>query len=154
MSKLEEIAGLKYRITKFQKQSDLMKTKFFDYVEKLQPDFNVISNINREDSEFDIFSNRIKFISSYDPNNIPFLGYMGVCTISKVENDKVLKIITYYHFDQIGNISNKSNANYDIDDFAEYLYLEISNEILTAVDLNSIDPLCKNKHRNKFTILL
>ncbi len=132
MSKLEEIAGLKYRLSKLQFQSDLMKSNFFNYIEKLSPDFNIISNVNLEDCTFEIYGNKLKLIGSYNKDNQSFQGVFTIFLLTTVDNKEVYNNLLFWVFDSIGNIKNvSSNYTYTHSEFPESFYFEIVNMIIS-----------------------
>jgi hypothetical protein len=132
-NEIDELAGIKTRLTKLQTQSNKLKNNLFDYIEGLESVYNVFSNYNRDDFSFEIYGNKLKLKATYNDNESTFQGVFSVYVLSSdVYRDKFSELLSW-KFDNYGNIKN-ANENYvfSVDDFAESFYIELMNKLIDS----------------------
>ncbi len=131
---LNEIGGIKTRLTNLQTQSNILKENFLDYIEELNSQLNVISNLNREDFSFEVFGNKLKLKSTYDTSNNSFQGKFSVM-IQIVSNGLIIVDEFYFiNFDIHGNVKfpDEKHINYHHADFAESFYIGMMNKLIDS----------------------
>jgi hypothetical protein len=130
---INEIAGVKTRLSKLQTQSNNFKSNLFDYIEGLESVYNVFSKYNRDDFSFEIYGNKLKLKSTYNSQETSFRGVFSA-TVLEVENDKDKYIeLLSWKFDTSGNIKNTiGNQFFTVDDFAESFYIELMNKLIDS----------------------
>ena len=131
---INEIGGIKTRLTNLQTQSNVLKANFFDYIEGLNSQLNVLSNLNRADFSFEVFGNKLKLKSTYENSNDSFKGKFSIM-IQVISNGFIsFDELLYLNFDIHGNvkIQNEKNANYYHVDFAESFYIAMMNVLIDS----------------------
>jgi hypothetical protein len=136
--KLDEIASLKNKLAKLQKQSNVLKASFFDYIEGLNSQLNVISNLNREDSSFEVFGNTLKLKSTYENSNDSFMGKFSIMIQLFSNGLVVFEEFYFINFDIHGNLKfpDDKNVNCFHDHFGESFYIGMMNKL---IDLNKFE---------------
>lgn len=130
---INQIAGVKTRLSRLQAQSNSFKNSFFDYIEGLESVYNVFSNYNRDDFSFEIYGNKLKIKATYNSQDTSFRGIFSA-TVLKVDNekDKYIDLLSW-KFDTSGNIKNvEGNQFFTADDFAESFYIELMNKLMES----------------------
>ena len=131
--KLNEIAGIKTRLSKLQTQSNELKTNFFDYIEGLNSVYNVLSNCSREYFTFDIYGNKLKLQATYNNNDSSYQGKLSVLILTIEDKKELQTELLFWIFDSYGNIkSNESKHDLYSGDFAESFYIEIMNKLIDS----------------------
>lgn len=130
---LSEIARIKTRISNLQTQSDILKKSFFDYIEGLNSEYKVMSNINRENFTFDIYGNKLKLKATYFDNETSYQGKLSVLTITFEGNKELHSELFYWMFDRNSNIKSPNNTK-DLyaGDFSEDFFIEIMNKLIES----------------------
>lgn len=132
-NEIDEIAGIKYRLSKLQTQSNKFKNNLFDYIEGLESVYNVFSKYNRDDYSFEIYGNKLKIKATYNSQDTSFRGIFSA-TVLEVDNekDKYIDLLSW-KFDTSGNIKNvERNQFFTADDFAESFYIELMNKLMES----------------------
>ena len=132
-NEIDEIAGIKYRLSKLKTESNKFKNNLFDYIEGLESVYNVFSKYNRDDFSFEIYGNKLKIKATYNSQDTSFQGLFSA-NVLKVENDKDNYIeLLSWNFDTSGNIKNTiGNQFFTVDDFAESFYIELMNKLIDS----------------------
>jgi len=132
-NEIDEIAGIKYRLSKLQTQSNKFKNNLFDYIEGLESVYNVFSKYNRSDYSFEIYGNKLKIKATYNNKDTSFQGLFSA-TVLEVDNDKYKYIeLLSWKFDTSGNIKNvDGNQFFTANDFAESFYIELMNKLIES----------------------
>jgi hypothetical protein len=131
---LNQIGGIKTRLKNLQTQSNVLKTNFFDYIEGLNSQLNVLSNLNRADFSFEVFGNKLKLKSTYDKSNDSFQGKFSIMTQVISNGFITFDELLYLNFDIHGNVKflNETNSNYYHADFAESFYIAMMNVLIDS----------------------
>jgi hypothetical protein len=132
-NEINEIAGVKSRLSRLQTQSNKFKNNLFDYIEGLESVYNVFSKYNRGDFSFEIYGNKLKIKATYNSQDTSFQGLFSA-NVLEVENDKdkYIELISW-KFDTSGNIKNTiGNQFFTVDDFAESFYIELMNKLIDS----------------------
>jgi len=132
-NEINEIAGVKFRLSKLQTESNKFKNNLFDYIEGLESVYNVFSKYNRDDFSFEIYGNKLKIKATYNSQDTSFQGLFSA-NVLEVENDKdkYIELISW-KFDTSGNIKNTiGNQFFTVDDFAESFYIELMNKLIDS----------------------
>jgi hypothetical protein len=132
-NEINEIAGVKSRLSRLQTQSNKFKNNLFDYIEGLESVYNVFSKYNRGDFSFEIYGNKLKIKATYNSQDTSFQGLFSA-NVLEVENDKdkYIELISW-KFDTSGNIKNTiANQFFTVDDFAESFYIELMNKLIDS----------------------
>lgn len=132
-NEINEIAGVKTRLSRLQTQSNKFKNNLFDYIEGLESVYNVFSKYNRDDFSFEIYGNKLKIKATYNSQDTSFQGLFSA-NVLEVENDKdkYIELISW-KFDTSGNIKNTiGNQFFTVDDFAESFYIELMNKLIDS----------------------
>lgn len=132
-NEIDEIAGIKYRLSKLQTQSNKFKNNLFDYIEGLESVYNVFSKYNRDDYSFEIYGNKLRIKATYNNKDTSFQGLFSANAF-EIENDKYKYIeLLSWKFDTSGNIKNvEGNQFFTADDFAESFYIELMNKLIES----------------------
>lgn len=130
---INEIAGVKTRLSKLQTQSNNFKSNLFDYIEGLESVYNVFSKYNRDDFSFEIYGNKLNLKATYNDNESTFQGVFSVFVL-RVEDDRdKFSELLSWRFDTYGNIKNADESYvFSVDDFAESFYIELMNKLIDS----------------------
>lgn len=132
-NEINEIAGVKFRLSNLQTQSNKFKNNLFDYIDGLESEYNVFSKYNRDDFSFEIYGNKLKIKATYNSQDTSFRGIFSAIVL-KVDNekDKYIDLLSW-KFDTSGNIKNvEGNQFFTADDFAESFYIELMNKLIDS----------------------
>lgn len=131
---LNEIGGIKTRLTNLQVQSNALKQNFFDYIEGLSSEYKLLENINRDDFSFEIFGIKLKIKSTYDSKNSSFQGKFSIMVQTIINGVITFDEIFYFNFDRLGNVKFPEDkaANYYHADFAESFYIAMMNKLIES----------------------
>jgi len=80
-NEIDEIAGIKYRLSKLQTQSNKFKNSLFDYIEGLESVYSVFSKYNRDDFSFEIYGNKLKIKATYNNKDTSFQGLFSATVL-------------------------------------------------------------------------
>lgn len=130
---INQIAGVKTRLSRLQTQSNKFKNNLFDYIDGLESVYNVFSKYNRDDFSFEIYGNKLKLKATYNDNESTFQGVFSVLVLSvEDDRDKFSELLSW-RFDTYGNIKNADESYvYSVDDFAESFYIELMNKLIDS----------------------
>jgi hypothetical protein len=131
---LYEIGGFKTRLKNLQTQSNVLKTNFFDYIEGLNSELNVLSNLERADFSFEVFGNKLKLKSTYQNSNDSYQGKFSIM-IQLISNGLlVFEEFYFINFDIHGNVKfpDEKHDNYYHADFAESFYIGMMNKLIDS----------------------
>lgn len=132
MNNINEIAGMKKKLTDLKVQSDLFKTYFFDYFESLDSNFNLISNCNRTNSTFEIYNNKLKLQAKCNNENL-LEGKFSVLIQPTNKFNETYQLLFTWIFDSIGNIRSDIGYNqYSKNDFAGDFYVELVKLLMNS----------------------
>jgi len=133
-NELNEIAGIKYRLTNLQKQSIVLKQNFFDYIEGLSTEYNALTNLNRTEFSFDIFGSKLKLKTTYDNTNSSYQGKFAVMVQSIINGVAIFDELFSLNFNSTGNVkfSIDKEANFYFNDFAESFYIAMMNKLFES----------------------
>lgn len=134
MRKIDEIAGLKTRLTKLQFQSNILKNNFFDYIEGLNSVYNVLADSDRENFKFNIFGNKLKLQANYNNEETQFQGRFSVLLNTNVTDKDLYAELLTCSFDSIGNVMIKGQY-FCVSDYAEPFYIELMNCLIDSNNL-------------------
>jgi len=131
---MNEISGIKTRLTNLQVQSNALKQNFFDYIEGLSSEYKLLENINRNDFSFEIFGNKLKIKSTYDSTDSSFQGKFSIMVQTIFNGVITFEDLIYFNFNNIGNIkfSDDKTAKYYHADFAESFYIAMMNKLFES----------------------
>ena len=131
--KLNEIAGIKTRLSRLKFQSDILKNNFFDYIEGLNSEYNVLTNYSRDDFRFDIYGNKLKLQATYNNEETSSQGKLSVLIIKLEDKKEIYNELFFWKFDSYGNIKSIDyKQDFSCNDFSEYFYIELMNKLIDS----------------------
>ena len=126
-----ELAGLNKKLQDYKYQATELKNKFFDYIEGLNSEFKIFSNINKQDFSFEIYGNKLKLRTTFHNNETTNKGRFSALILTITEFNNVYKELLTCNFDYIGNVTC-NDINYNIEDFAEQFFIQIMNKLIES----------------------
>ncbi len=131
--KLNEIAGIKTRLARLKFQSDNLKNNFFEYIEGLNSEYNVLTNYSRDDFRFDIYGNKLKLQATYNNEETSSQGKLSVLIIKLEDKKEIYNELFFWKFDSYGNIKSIDyKQDFSSNDFSEYFYIELMNKLIDS----------------------